>query len=29
MKAVSPVKELGISNWRVLRGHRGLHADKD
>jgi hypothetical protein len=29
MKAVPPVKELGISYRRVLRGPRGLHADKD
>jgi hypothetical protein len=29
MKAVPPVKELGISYRRVLRGHGGLHADKD
>ena len=29
MKAESPVKELGLSNRRVLRVRRGLHADKD
>jgi hypothetical protein len=29
MKAVPPVKELGISYRWVLRGHGGLHADKD
>jgi hypothetical protein len=29
MKAVPPVKELGISKRWVLRGHGGLHAEKD
>jgi hypothetical protein len=29
MKAVSPMKELGVCNWRILRGHREQHVDKD